>query len=74
AEFRRNSRRFLYYQIFFSSLPFDDFLIPGIRSTHTRFKSFDPSQLLPENSPTIAAILNGVLASGDFLLAESAIR
>jgi len=66
AEFKRNARRFLYYQLFKTSLPFDDFLEPSVRTTQTRLKAFRLDALL--ESDAIKAILKGVLEGGDFLL------
>ncbi len=68
--FRRNARRFLYYQLFRTSLPFGDFLERGILPVNARLKSFDPAQLLPENAVAMAAVTKGLLADGDFLLEE----
>ncbi|HEY5901294.1 MAG TPA: hypothetical protein VIU39_01995, partial [Anaerolineales bacterium] len=68
AEFRRNARRFLYYQLFRTSLPFGDFLEPSVRVTQARLKSFQLEDLL--RSPAIRAITHGVLEGGDFLLDE----
>jgi hypothetical protein len=68
AEFRRNGRRFLYYQLFRTSLPFGEFLETGIRATHARLKVFDPRNLL--KSPSIQTITKGLLDGGDFLLEE----
>jgi hypothetical protein len=70
AEFQRNARRFLYYQLFRTSLPFGDFLVPSVRTTQTRLKSFDLEGLSPENSEAIEAIFDGLLQNGDFLLKE----
>ena len=69
-EFERNARKFLYYQLFKTSLPFGDFLEPSVRTTQTRLKSFDLEKLLPENSKAIEAIFDGLLNDGDFLLKE----
>jgi hypothetical protein len=69
-EFKRNARRFLYYQLFRTSLPFGDFLEPSVRTTQTRLKSFELEELLPENSKAMEAIFDGLLNSGDFLLKE----
>jgi hypothetical protein len=69
-EFKRNARRFLYYQLFRTSLPFGDFLEPSVRTTQTRLKSFDLEELLPEHSKAIEAIFDGLLKNGDFLLKE----
>lgn len=70
AEFPRNARRFLYYQLFRTSLPFGDFLQPSVRTTQTRLKSFPLEALSPESSPAMRAILDGLLGDGDFLLGE----
>ena len=70
-EFRRNARRFLYYQLFRTSLPFDTFLERGILPVNARLKNFDPAQLLPENSVAMATVIKGLLADGDFLLEEN---
>ncbi len=69
-EFRRNARRFLYYQLFRTSLPFGDFLTPSVRTTQTRLKSFSVEALSPGESPAMRAILKGLLEGGDFLLEE----
>ena len=68
AEFKRNARRFLYYQLFRSSLPFGDFLEPSVRTTQTRLKYFELDELL--ESDAVKVILEGVLEGGDFLLKE----
>ena len=70
AEFKRNARRFLYYQLFKTSLPFGEFLEPSVRTTQTKLKSFDLHRLSPENSKAMEAILDGLLNDGDFLLKE----
>jgi len=68
AEFKRNARRFLYYQLFKTSLAFGDFLEPSIRTTQTRLRSFELQELL--ESDAVKAILDGILKKGDFLLEE----
>jgi hypothetical protein len=67
-EFKRNARRFLYYQLFRTSLPFGDFLEPSVRTTQTRLKSFELEELL--DADAVDAILEGVLEGGDFLLRD----
>jgi len=67
-EFRRNARRFLYYQLYKTSLPFDAFLKPSVRTTQTRLKTFRLDALL--ESDAIKVILDGILDDGDFLLKE----
>ncbi len=71
-EYQHNARRFLYYQVFKTSLSFDEFLEPdGIWPGFVRLKPFDLDQLKPERSKTIRAILEGLLAGKDFLLGEA---
>ncbi|MGE5461900.1 MAG: hypothetical protein ACM3PS_01000, partial [Syntrophothermus sp.] len=67
-EFQRNARRFLYYQLYKTSLPFGKFLEPSVRTTQTRLKSFELKELL--DSEAIKTILDGLLYQGDFLLKE----
>jgi hypothetical protein len=68
AGFKRNARRFLYYQLFRTSLPFGDFLESGVRATHARLKWFDP-RVLP-GSGAIQTVTKGLLENQDFLLDE----
>src|SRR5262249_40668719 len=68
AEFQRNARRFLYYQLFRTSLPFGDYLEPSVRTTQAWLKSFELDDLM--KSETIQTILQGVLEGGDFLLQD----
>lgn len=67
-EFKRNARRFLYYQLFRTSLPFGEFLEPSVRATQTRLKSFGLEGLV--RSGSVKVIVEGVLEGGDFLLEE----
>jgi len=69
ARFARNARRFLYYQLYRSSLSFDSFLEEdGIWNGYVRIKAFDLDALLPENSATLMAISGGLLRGGNFVL------
>ena len=68
AEFKRNARRFLYYQLYKTSLPFGEFLKPSVRTTQTRLKLFGLDALL--ESDAIRVILEGILDGGDFLLKD----
>ena len=67
-EFKRNARRFLYYQLFKTSLPFGRFLEPSVRTTQTKLKTFELNELL--ESDAVKTILDGLLNDGDFLLKE----
>ncbi len=66
AEFKSNARKFLYYQLYKTSLPFGDFLEPSVRTTQTRLKSFQLEDLV--KSESIQVIKDGMLNDGDFLL------
>ena len=67
-EFKRNARSFLYYQLFRTSLPFEEFLEPSVRTTQTRLKSFVLGKLA--KSEAMKVIKDGVLENGDFMLKE----
>lgn len=66
AKFKWYARRFLYYQLYKTSLSFDEFLVPSVRTTQTRLKSFELETLLTTDA--ISVILEGVLDGRDFLL------
>ncbi|NWF63079.1 MAG: hypothetical protein HXY38_02130 [Chloroflexi bacterium] len=68
AEFKRNARRFLYYQLYRASLPLGEFLESSVRVTQTRLKHFNLNDL--QQSSSMQAILDGLLQNGDFLLKE----
>jgi hypothetical protein len=68
-EHRLNARRFLYYQLYRTSLPFDDFLEPeGVLPGFVRLKAFAPQDLLPDHSDTFKVITSGLLQGEDFIL------
>jgi hypothetical protein len=69
AEHRINARKFLYYQLFCSSLPFSEFLEEDrVWRGYVKLKQFPLSTLTPEGSQTIRVILDGILKQTDFLL------
>jgi hypothetical protein len=73
AEFKRNARRFLYYQLYRSSLPFGDYLEPdGVWPGFVKLKKFNLSALSPKASPAIKTIEEGILEEGNFLLEADA--
>jgi hypothetical protein len=70
-EHQKNARRFLYYQLFRTSLPFDEFLMEDrFWKGYVTLKPFELSALSRKNSPTMATSLHGILEKGDFLLPE----
>jgi hypothetical protein len=68
--FKRNARRFLYYQLFRSSLPFIDYIQSTSLPGFVRLRSFPRQNLDPKNSATFQALLAGVLHDAPFLLDE----
>lgn len=71
AHFKHNARRFLYWQLYRSSLSFEDFLKPdGVWAGYVTLKDFPLQALLPENSVTLQTIHDGILRGGDFMLKE----
>ena len=69
AEFNPNARRFLYYQLFRTSLPFDRFLKSSVRKTQALLRQFEPQDLL--EAPALRTIFDGLTEDRDFLLAEN---
>jgi len=66
-----NARRFLYYQLYRTSLPFEQYLDPdGVWPGFVRLKDFGWQDLLPENSPTMQVISEGLLEGKPFLLRD----
>ena len=72
-EFQRQSRRFLYYQFFKTSLHFGDFLEEHGRPGFVRLRDFDINQLLPEGSVTMQVIVDGILKGSEFILPETGV-
>ena len=68
--FRRNARRFLYYQLYRVSLPFGRFLQVGPRPGFVQLKNFNWQALLADNSLTVRTILKGILEGAEFQLPE----
>jgi hypothetical protein len=70
-EYQLNARRFLYVQLFQSSLPFGDFIEEdGIWPGFVRLKRFSWHDLTPERSPAIRVIVDGLLHGKPFLLQD----
>ena len=72
SEFRRNARRFLYYQLFRSSLSFEGYLQDARRKGYVQLKSFSWQALLPENSPTLQVLVDGI--AGESLERQARLR
>jgi hypothetical protein len=69
AEFSRNARRFLYYQLYKTSLPFDAWLEEdGVWPGYVRFKNLDAAAFDPANTPILRIIADGILTASPFVL------
>ncbi len=69
-EYLHNARRFMYFQLFKASLPFDEFLEEHTRSGYVRLKPISWRQLKTENSPTMQTLINGIIHDQPFLLGD----
>ncbi len=70
-EHRLNARKFLYYQLFRTSLPFEGFLDEDrFWKGYVTLKDLRVDDLRRDRSATIDTILHGILEGGDFLLPE----
>lgn len=68
-EFQANARRFLYYQLYRTSLPFDAFLEEdGIWQGYVRVKNLDYRAFDPAQSVVLSTIVNGICRGTEFLL------
>lgn len=68
-EFLHNARRFLYYQLYRTSLPFDAFLEEdGIWQGYVRLKELDYTAFDPRRSVVLKTIVDGILHGQEFLL------
>jgi hypothetical protein len=68
AEYRRNARRFMYYQLFRASLPFGEYLENHPRPGFVQLRRFSWKQLLPERSETMRVLVDGIVHGKPFLL------
>lgn len=67
AEFQSNARRFLYYQLYKTSLGLDRFIEESHRPGFIQLRRFSWRALLPENSPALRIITQGVLEGKPFI-------
>lgn len=71
VSFKSHARQFLYYQLFKTSLPFEQYISDDrFWKGYVEIKDFDIKNLLPEKSATMRTIHNGILDKGNFLLEE----
>jgi len=66
-EYIANARRFLYYQLFKASLPFDNYLENLPKPGFVRLRSFPWQQLSPEYADSIRILVDGILHNKPFI-------
>lgn len=74
AEFYRNARRFIYYQLFRSSLPFGEYLDPHPWPGFVRFRSFHWQKLTHQVSETMRVLVDGIVHGEPFLLRDGELK
>jgi hypothetical protein len=70
-EHRINARRFLYYQLYKTALPFDEYLTEAHRPGLVLMRKFSPEALSARHSRTVRTILNGIQNDQPFILDEA---
>jgi len=70
-EFKSNARRFLYYQLFRVSLPFDEFLETHPTPGYVQIKPISWEDLTAERSTTIKVLRDGIVHGQPFFLPEA---
>ncbi|MEX1071406.1 MAG: hypothetical protein WEC37_02170 [Anaerolineales bacterium] len=68
VEFVQEARRVLYFQLFRTALPFEDYLTSHNRMGYVHVNDFTVESLTPENSVAIRAIYDGVVNGKPFLV------
>ncbi len=70
-EFKENARRFLYYQLYITSLPFEEWIEEdGVWKGYVRLKEFPVQALRADRSATMKAVVDGILHEGNFELEQ----
>ena len=65
---QNNARRFLYYQLFRTSLPFGEYLDRHPNPTMVKIRNFSWQKLDPQNSAVMKIVTDGILHGKPFLL------
>ena len=69
AEFQHNARRFLFYQLYRTSLPFDAWLEEdGVWQGYVRIRDLDVDAFDPRHNPVLKTIVDGILSDQAFLI------
>jgi hypothetical protein len=68
SEHRQQARRFLYYQLYCTSLSFEQYLEKHPFPGFVQLRDFPWQQLLPENSAAVKALVQGLTEGRPFLM------
>ncbi len=71
SEFRRNARRYFYYQLYRISLPFEDYLEAHLNPGFVHLRKFPWQKLAPANSRIMRVLVEGILDGTPFLMGDS---
>ena len=69
-KFLSNSRRFMYYQLFKASLPFDEFIEAHTQPGYVRLKVIDWRQIKTDRSATMQVLFDGIIHREPFLMGD----
>lgn len=69
-EYLVNARRFMYFQLFKASIPFDEFIEEHTKPGYVRLKPVSWRQLEPENSQVMRTLVDGIVHAKPFLIGE----
>jgi hypothetical protein len=69
-EYVENARRFLYYQLYKASLPFDEFLMTHPTPGYVQLRKFPWNSLHPDNSDVMDVIVEGILHGEEFVMED----
>ena len=68
VEFQYNARRVLFHQFYRSSLLLGDYIKAHPTPGYVQLRRFSWYSLLPENSPTMQVIIDGITKGEQFLM------
>jgi len=69
-EFYEYARKFLYYQLYRASLPFDEYLIEGSTPGYVQIKNLSCNDFLPGESRVLDCVVNGIKDGSAFILED----
>jgi len=67
-EYYEYARKFLYYQLYKTSLPFDEFLFEHPTPGYVQIKNLSWKSFLPGQSPVLDCVVSGIKEGSPFVL------